>query len=381
MDIIVSHYSLAGFGGTETYVLTIGSELQRLGHRVVLYSATPTGPVADVARGRGLLVTASPSELPSTCDAVIAQDAATAISMAVKFPDAIRLYVAHSDYYSLQVPPQIEGCCDAIVVMSDRLKTFIESLAHQTRIARLRQPIDLKRFGPFPPRPDDGRRRALLLGNYLRTSQMDVVAAACKSAGFDLTCVGARARPSRSPELEMAAVDVVIGYGRCVIEGLAARRAAYVYGIGGGDGWVTPDTYGALEADGFGGRGLERMVTPEVLASDLAAWSPGMGEVNRQLAAQYHDATQHATALVALIRSIGAPRRPALTSAEELARLVRLELESWSRYMGALEEVHRLKGELEGIRWLSKPLRQLKSLLRILPLYMRLGPNSGARSG
>jgi hypothetical protein len=389
MDIIISHYSLSGFGGTETYVLTIGSELQRLGHRVVLYSATPTGPVADVAREKGLLVTASPAELPTTCDAVIAQDTATAMSMAARFPDAIRLYIAHSDYFCLQTPPQVEGCCDAIVVMSDRVKAFVEALAYQPRIVRLRQPIDLKQFGPFPPRPDDGCRRALLLGNYLRASEIDVLAAACKTAGFDLASVGARTRPTSTPELEIAAVDVVIGYGRCVIEALAARRAAYVYGISGGDGWVTPDTYDALEADGFGGRGLARTVTPERLAADLAACDPGMGEVNRRLAAQHHDATQHATALVALIRSLGAPRRPALTSADELARLVRLEWESWGRYMGAIEEVHRLTAEVERLRaiktptsWrLTWPLRRLKRLLKALPPPIRPGSNRGARRG
>jgi hypothetical protein len=347
MDIIISHHSLSGFGGTETYVLTIGPELQRLGHRIVLYSATPVGPAAEIARQRGLAVVAGPAELPSGCDVLIAQDASTAMSLAARFPQATRLYVAHSDWYSLQVPPQIEGLCDAIVVMSDRVQAQIEALAYHPKIVRLRQPIDLKRFGLFPPRADDGTRRALLLSNYLRPAEMEIVAGACRAAGFDLTTVGYRSKPSVAPELDIAAVDVVIGYGRSVIEALASRRAAYVYGISGGDGWVTPETYGALEADGFGGRGLETIVTPERLASDLRAWDRGMGEINRRLAAQHHDVIQHVNALVALSRSLGLPRRAALTSTDELARLVRLEYESWGRYMGAIEELHGVRGEID----------------------------------
>ena len=347
MHIVISHHSLSGYGGTETYALTIGSELQHLGHRVLLYSATPTGPAAETARERGLAVTANCAELPSSCDALIAQDAGTAMSLAARFPDATRLYVAHSDFYPLQVPPQVEGFCDAIVVMSDRVKAFIEALAYHSQIVRLRQPVDLKRFGVFPPRAADGCRRALLLGNYLRGREADVVAAACRAAGFELSTVGAHTQSTRAPEREIAGVDVVIGYGRCVVEALAGRRAAYVYGLNGGDGWVTPDTYDALEADGFGGRGLKVTVSPDRLASDLAQWDSGMGEVNRRLAAQHHDAIQHATSLTALIKSLGRPRRAALTSAEELARLVRIEWESWGRYLGALEELRRLSGEIE----------------------------------
>ena len=348
MQILISHHSFSGYGGTETYALTIGSELQHLGHRVLLYSATPTGPIAETARERGLVVTANYAELPDNCDALIAQDAGTAMSLAARFPDATRLYVAHSDFFPLQVPPQIEGFCHAIVAMSDRVKAFVEALAYHSTIVRLRQPVDLKRFGAFPSRPADGCRRALLLGNYLGGSGVDVVAKACTAAGFELSVIGAHTQSTSAPEREIAIVDVVIGYGRCVVEALAGRRAAYVYGVDGCDGWVTPESYDALEADGFGGRGLTGTITPDRLTSDLAKWHPGMGEVNRQLAAQHHDAIQHATALTTLINSLRSGlRRATLTSGEEFARLVRLEWESWGRYMGALEELRRLTREIE----------------------------------
>jgi len=348
VQILISHHSFGGYGGTETYALTIGSELQRFGHRVLLYSATPTGPIAETARERGLEVTANYSKLPNSCDALIAQDAGTAMSLAARFPDATRLYVAHSDFFPLQAPPQIEGFCHAIIVMSDRVKAFVEALAYHSTIVRLRQPVDLKQFGAFLPRPADGCRRALVLGNYLRGSELDVVAKACRAAGFELSVIGGHTQSTSAPEREIAIVDVVIGYGRCVVEALAGRRAAYVYGLDGGDGWVTPENYDALEADGFGGRGLTGTITPDRLTSDLAQWHPGMGQVNRRLAAQHHDAIQHAIALTTLINSLsGGRRRATLTSGEELARLVRLEWESWHRYMGALEEQRRLTHEIE----------------------------------
>ena len=44
--------------------------------------------------------------------------------------------------------------------------------------------------------------------------------------------------------------ELVLGRGQAVVEALAEGRAAYVYGDDGGDGWVTPERYEALEAEG-----------------------------------------------------------------------------------------------------------------------------------
>ena len=52
--------------------------------------------------------------------------------------------------------------------------------------------------------------------------------------------------------------DLVLGRGSAVVEALAEGRAAYVYGDDGGDGWVTPERYELLEADGFSGRAEPR---------------------------------------------------------------------------------------------------------------------------
>ena len=41
----------------------------------------------------------------------------------------------------------------------------------------------------------------------------------------------------------MADADIVVGYGRSVLEAMAMGRAAYVWDHAGGDGWVTPETY------------------------------------------------------------------------------------------------------------------------------------------
>jgi chromosome segregation ATPase len=145
---------------------------------------------------------------------------------------------------------------------------------------------------------------------------------------------------------------------------MASGRAAYVLGDAGGDGWVTADTYPALEADGFSGRALGHAIGLERLAADLTRWREEMGEVGRDLACTHHDATDHVEALLELVHDLGAagPRPPEVP--DELQRLIRLE---WERNMQARSaaaetaiaraetaqvraEVSALRGEVRAVR-------------------------------
>lgn len=343
MRIVLSLHAFAGFAGTETYTLSVAHELQSLGHEAIVYAPT-LGPIADDAREQGIPVFDRVDTLPTAIDGVLAQDTGTAFSLAERYPDAVRLQIVHSDYYPLQSPSQLPGVCAAVVAMNDRVARRVEALAEHPPLIRLRQPVDLKRFGV---RGGHERRthRALLLGNYLRGATADVVAEACREAGFEPVQAGIHATPSATPEQLMADVDLVIGLGRCVLEAMASRRAAYVFGIAGGDGWVTADSYAALEADGFGGTATERVVDGAALAADLAGWDPQMGWVNRQLSTT-HGVGLHAEALVEALRTYGATSPPAPAPADELARLVRLEWQTWTRYTDSLAELAALRQQV-----------------------------------
>ena len=118
--------------------------------------------------------------------------------------------------------------------------------------------------------------------------------------------------------------ELVLGRGQAVVEALAEGRAAYVYGDDGGDGWVTPERYEALEADGFSGRLEPTATTFERLRDDLEGYDPALGPAGRELA-QAHDARAHAQQLVAAFDEVKPRRDPVDAPLRELARLVRLE--------------------------------------------------------
>ena len=332
MRIVVSFLQMVGFGGTETYVLTVAGELQRLGHDVVVH-APETGPCAEFARAHGIPVEAHEADLPAACDAVFAQDAITAYRMAPRYPDAARVFVAHSTSYPVQSPPQLEDVCQAVVVMNDRVRRRTEELAWHPRIARLRQPIDLQRFC-FRALNLEQRRppRVLLLSNYTQGTRSRMIERACAMAGLEFRHSGRTALPTPTPEQEIAQAEVVISLGRGALEAMASGRAAYVLGDAGGDGWVTADTYPALEADGFSGRALGQAIGLERLADDLTGWREEMGEVGRDLACTHHDVTDHAEALLELVSDLGAVRPRPPNVPDEVQRLIALE---WDRNMQA----------------------------------------------
>lgn len=350
MQIVIGHTSFNAIGGTETYMLTVGKELRTLGHDVTIYAAEKLGPAAELARTEGLSVAGSLDQLPAECDATLANDSSTAFEFAAQYPDAARAMVVHSSFFQLQSPPQLDGVCHLLIALSSRIEQHIESLAFHPPIARLTQPVDTLRFGPRGDNPTTARR-ALVLGNYLEGASAKYVTDACAAAGVEAVFAGLKSEFTTEPERAIAEADLVIGLGRCIVEAMAGRRAAYVFGIAGGDGWVTADNYELLEADGFAGNGAPRVISYEQIAEDLAGWSPRMGAVNRQLAVARHDAADHSRALVGLLNSIEPKRAEiGLESAAENARLVRAEWRIWSAWMQSVAENRELSKQNRELR-------------------------------
>jgi len=320
VDIVVGTHAL-GLGGSETYAIALADHLQRLGHRVVLCAAG-IGRGEELARACGVEVVTLERYRGSSCDRIVAQDGATALALAERHPRAPLTFVAHSEEFDPQLPPQLAKLTAAVIVLNGRVEKRIRALAADLPIVRLTQPIDVSRFRPRTPLAETPRR-LLVFGNNLRGRRLDLVVAAADRAGLEIVRAGTLGGETATPELLFDDVDIVMGYGRCVLEGMACGRPAYVYDHLGGDGWVTADSYPRLEEDGFGGRALSGALDPERIAEDLGRYRLEMGIVNRDLVVRHHRAEHHAQQVVEVLAGLGEPgeRRPDALS--ELARLVR----------------------------------------------------------
>ena len=325
MELVLSAQQFASIGGSETYLLTLAEELQRLGHGVRIH-ALSVGEMGQEAERRGVTVVRSEAELPERCDAVLAQSSATAHLLAARYPDAPQVFVSHGIVFDTMLPPQLPGLVSAVVAMNERVAARVRAAAAGYEVVRLRQPVDLQRFTPRAP-ARAAPRVVLMLGNHLRGSRRGVLEDVCRELGLECRQVGRHGPASHPrPELEIAEADIVVGYGRSALEGMAGGRAVYVFDHSGGDGWVTPERYEALEANGFAGSAFGEPIDRDRLRRDLAAYDAEMGLANRQLARTHHDSVRHAAALVDLLRSAAAPSVQADPGAvRELGRMARVQ--------------------------------------------------------
>ncbi|WP_020667458.1 hypothetical protein [Amycolatopsis nigrescens] len=321
MRVVLGTNAFAAVGGSETYVLTIAVELQRLGHEVTIHAAE-LGAMAELAVAQGIAVAPELDDLPAHCDVVLAQDGGMAYALADRLPKVPQVFVAHGTLFDLSMPPLVPGVAKVVVVLSDSVGRRVRALDVPQEVVRLRQPIDVDRLVPRgAPRPRP--KRVLLLGNYLQSDVRRVLVDAWSPAGLEFVQVG-RATASLRPEEEIAAADIVVGKGRALLDAMSCGRPAYLYDVFGTDGWVTPGSYPLMEADAFAGQALPVVGEPGRLRRDLDAYDPLMGQVNRELVLNHHQAHAHAEELVALFQRLAPAAAPVTTAHRELARLVRL---------------------------------------------------------
>jgi hypothetical protein len=329
MRFLLTTHGYDRVGGTETYVLTVAEHIQRLGHQVRIY-ATRCGAMADLTRSRGVEVLDSLDDLVHggvRDDVVLAQDAGTSYDLAALWPEVPQVYVSHSTMYDIQQPPLVPGPVVAVVALSDRFGRRAEALNAELRVVRMRQPIDSEWLVP-DSEPAARPRRALLLGNYLDGHARRLLTETWSDLGVEVVQVGyAGARPGTAtltPRDDIAAADIVVGKGRSVLDAMSCGRPAYVYDVHGADGWVTADSYDAIEADGFAGQALPEVADAARLRRDLDAYDPTMGQVNRQLILKHHGARTHADDLVRLCRELAPDASRGIDEAAELARQLRM---------------------------------------------------------
>lgn len=342
---MISTLGLVHPGGTESYCLTIAHTLVKLGHDVTLF-ADELGTVAEHAANAGLDVARGPAELPRTCDAVLANDAITANLLRERYAETRLVYCLHSALFEVQHPPLEPGLIDAIVAPSERLAQHARALPLAVPVVRLRQPIDTAAFAPSRP-PRRQPRAALLLSNYLDGDRRAALLDTWTAAGIACAQVGAPSRAALDVRPEIAKADIVVGKARAALEGMSCGKAVYVFDEFGGDGWVTPLNYAALEADNFAGQATDRLIDCQALAADLERYAPAMGWINRELAITHHDARRHAYELIEALRGPRPHRRADSTAGAEAARIVRRAWMMERRAIGSEQEVSALRGQID----------------------------------
>jgi hypothetical protein len=376
VEIVLATHGFETVGGSETYLLTVGEEFQRLGHGVTIHSSTG-GEMSDFAARRGLTVSVGEERLPDGCDAILVQDSGMAYALAERWPATPQVFRASTEIYDFQFPPQLPDVVQAVVVVNDRVERRVEALDADYEVLRLRQPVNTDRFRPLVEIRDKPRR-AVLLGNYLAGNRSRLLTEAWEAAGVECVVVGADGGRSTAPEEAIASADIVVGKARAALDGMACGRAVYVYDFGGGDGWVTPEAYPAMEADNFGGQATDWTPSSERLAADLGDYRPEMGLANRDLVFAHHGAGDHVHALLELFGRLNPRAGPVAAPLRELARLVRLQWATELELLGTRraltkqgEETRRVEAHVADLETENRRLEEHQRGLEELETYAR----------
>lgn len=348
MRILLATSAFHKVGGSEAYLLSVGENLLRLGHDVRFFAYT-AGDMAALARRHGIQTHSAVADLGEPADAVIAQDGAVAYDVAAVWPEVPQVFVCHTSLFDFQQPPLVPDYASAVVVLNDRVRKRMEALNADLRIVRLTQPIDTQRFQPRNA-PAERPRTALIFSNYLLGGARQVLVDVCAELDIEVAEVG-KAATTMTPEERLNSADFVIAKGRSALEAMACGRPTYLYDVFGTDGWITPDNYEEIEAEGITGNQSDRSTSAAQVRADLEAYDASLGRLGRELVLRHHDARQHAHDLVELLRDVAPNRRSEGPTLEaELARQVSLRWASDAELFALRANFERVSGELERTR-------------------------------
>lgn len=314
----MTNHHLDARAGSESYLETVAPELRRLGHEVLFFSAH-CGGMAGQLRDQAFTVLESPDDLPDDVDVIHGQHADAIALVRGRLPRTPLVFVTHSWFIPLE-DPLTELGASAFVAFNEltrrRLATHAATVGSD--VVRLTQPVRVSYADGQRVLPAPVARRAVTISRALRTLP-DRLGRACDELGIEFDWVGGPGRVSTDARREMRTADIVVGVGRTALEGMAESRAVLVADENVVAGWVTPDSWPELEADGFTGRtegagGLD-------LVECLAAYSQELGAAGRRLAVRHHNVQEHASQLVELYQQV-AERPVHVVPPSTLAQLV-----------------------------------------------------------
>lgn len=367
MKILFTNDALVSRGGSESYLETAAHALRGLGHDVLVYSPT-CGAFADQLRAAGFPTTDDVGELPDDVDVLHGQHLTATARLRERFPELPLVFASHSWFVPIENPiPELRA--GAFLAFNDLTERRLRASASAAGIPvhRLRQPIGIS-FADGARIPiGDRPQRVLAVSRRMNQVARDLERA-CSERGLAFDVVGRR-RESDDPRREMLEADIVVAMGRTALEAMALGRAVLVLDESVVGGWITPESYERLEADGFTGL-AGGLLTGDVGAL-LDGYSSDWGTTARRLAVHRHAAQLHAAELVEIYRSVAAAP-VGTTSTSGVAHLA-AERSHWeARAISAEWEVARLRRELADLsrvaRWLRRPVgvaaRAARKLLR-----------------
>lgn len=295
MKILTSSYTL-DLSGVPTFTLTMYRELVKLGHEVAVYSPLGGGLASKMKTYNRL------QDIPRP-DIIIAQHAFCAEELHNFFPRIPVIFYSHSIWLDPEQPPSFSP--NWYFAINEGVKENLKNKGvEEKKITIVRDFVDTERFTSIQP-INKKLTKVLFISNYKKWKNFKMVSAACKKLGVMLNCCGAPYGRRYKVEDEINKSDLVVSWGRGIIEGMSCGRAVVSFEKMRGDGYITPQTYYNARKDNFCGYISKRAFTSaDQLAEELSKYDPDCSKANRDLIVKYHNVKSGVGQILENIRNI-----------------------------------------------------------------------------
>lgn len=276
MRILFTNSTLADRSGSELYVRDLAIALRARNHDPIAYSPI-LGDVADDLRDATVPVTNDLRTVRVAPDVIHGQHHLEMMTALAHFPAVPAIYVCHGWLPWQEAPPPHPRIHRYVAVddtVFDRL--VVESGIDPARVQTLYNFVDTKRFA-LRGVPSAKPRNALILNSRATEANFAALAReACRLYGIDeVDLIGYGSdRPVRNPESLLAKYDLVFARARTALEAMVVGCAVIVSDPTGMAGLVNAGNFDELRRRNFGVRTLNRPVTVDALASEIAAYDP-----------------------------------------------------------------------------------------------------------
>jgi hypothetical protein len=292
MNILISSYTL-DLAGVPTFTLTLYLELVRRGHKVVIYS--PFGGKLETE----MQVIKNPEDIPKP-DVILAQHTPCAVVLKDIFPDTPLLFYSHSIWVEIDQPPDFASH-HYLAINEAVTDNLINKGVPKSKITIVRDFVDTARYASRNPLHSE-LKQVLFISNYKKWNNFKMIDAACKKLGVRLVCCGSPYGRNYRIEDEINNSDLVVSWGRGILEGMSCGRAVVSFEKMMGDGYITPENYLESRKDNFCGYLSKKVfTTPDDLASELSKYDPGCAQINRNLILKYHNVSNGVDQILKLL--------------------------------------------------------------------------------
>lgn len=254
MKILLTNYSLASLGGTQTWVKTMAKELTDLGHEIYLFAGDSNYAILPEYK------TIDPS-IEYDLALVNHNSCLTALDgLNIKK----KIFTSHGIIPELEQPT--EGA-DIYVSVSEEVQRNLANSGFESFI--IRNPIDTERF--VPTKVNQKLTNILYMSNY-QGKVLDIIKEA--SIGYNLQVYGKGEQVDGLGAIQEA--DLVIGLGRTAYEAMSCGKNVIIFDYNGADGIATPASLIHFRQNNCSGRKFGIKLTAEELREMFELYSPDL---------------------------------------------------------------------------------------------------------